>query len=184
MNINEKTRRLASGDVVKKRFCRRKLHDAISVRRQEAIETLQHAWIVFNDSDGAHAIANANEEKFADYVKQSLAICRDRRLQFLVFPGLFAYRLYPQAVGALFVSPANYTPAARSTTLCEIRHKADICRRPTRVSAAAIGPGPQPSGGWLVEHCAKTQMRGRKIVFLGLPCGRTKARTIVHGTQV
>jgi len=65
MNVNEKTLRLTSGGVVKKGFCRRKLLDAISVRQQEAVETLQHAWIVFNDSDGAHPIANRNEEKFA-----------------------------------------------------------------------------------------------------------------------
>jgi hypothetical protein len=29
----------------------------------------------------------------------------------------------------------------------------------------------QPSGIRLVEHCTKTPVRGRKIAFLGLPCG-------------
>jgi len=35
---------------------------------------------------------------------------------------------------------------------------------------------------WLVERGAKTQMRRRKIAFLGLPCGRPISGTIVHRT--
>src|ERR1700731_1420074 len=111
MNINEKTRRFASGDVVKKGFCRRKPLDSISVRQQEAVETLQHAWIVFNDSDGAHPIANRNEGKFAGDSKQSSAICRERSPQFFAFPGGFAYRLYRRRSAAcpgLSVCPADY----------------------------------------------------------------------------
>jgi hypothetical protein len=101
MNINEKTLRLASGGVAKKGFCRRKLLDAISVRQQKAVETLQHAWIVFNDGDGAHPIANRNEEKFAGDSKQSSAICRERSPQFFAFLEGFAYRLYSLAVGGM-----------------------------------------------------------------------------------
>jgi hypothetical protein len=52
---------LAAFDAAEKRFGRCKLLNAESVRRQEAVETFQHAWIVFNDCNGEHAIANLIE---------------------------------------------------------------------------------------------------------------------------
>ena len=61
MNIYNKTLRVAFTDVVKERFRGCKPFHAKSVGRQEAVETLQHARIVLNDSYGAHAIAHPYE---------------------------------------------------------------------------------------------------------------------------
>jgi hypothetical protein len=58
MNVNNETLCLAAFDAAEKRFGRCKRLNAESVRRQEAAETFQHAWIVFNDCNGEHAIAN------------------------------------------------------------------------------------------------------------------------------
>src|SRR6266540_4118560 len=55
MNINNNTLRLTSADVIKKRFRRSKPLDVESVRRQKAVKALQHARVVFNDGNGAHA---------------------------------------------------------------------------------------------------------------------------------
>ena len=79
MNINEKALGLAAGDVVKKGFRRRELLDAKSVRQQEAVEPLHQAWVVFNDSNCMHAIADPDEAtcKSDDDSGQSSSPCMD-----------------------------------------------------------------------------------------------------------
>jgi hypothetical protein len=133
MNINEKALRLASGDVVQKRFCRGKPLDAESVRQQKAIKALQHAWIVFDDSDDMHAIADSNEGKFAGDNKQPLAIRGDATSQLNALPELCACRIYRKSSAGHLPTLADYTAAARSTTLCEIRRNADFLLAPEAV---------------------------------------------------
>jgi uncharacterized protein YecT (DUF1311 family) len=47
------------------------------VRQQKAVKALQHAWVVFNDSNAKHANCNSNEEKFPGDGKQLSAMCGD-----------------------------------------------------------------------------------------------------------
>lgn len=103
---------------------------------------------------------------------KSMAICGDTTSLLKALPWLRTYQLYLESSQAIL--PADYTPSAAATTLCKIQ------RRPGYAAAHSSRPvrqDQQPSRHRLVERRAKTQMRGRKVSFLGLPCGRAQDKS-------
>jgi hypothetical protein len=136
MDVDNEAFRFACSDIVQKGFCRRKPLHAESMRRQEADKALQHAWVVFNDGNGMHAIANP--ESFAGDSTQSFSICEDTTSQLNAFPELYAYRIYRKASAGDLPALQTTLPQRAQRRYAKSNVKADICGRPTQVSSTII----------------------------------------------